>query len=284
MHSTISRRSLSPVVTVDVSRSVYEGLELMSTQNIGSLVVVSQEKPVGILTERDVVFAANWMLGQPDLTVGQVMNKEVVTVDKGISFGEACVIFRDQPVRHLVVVDRQGHPTGLFTQTTLVQALDKKIFPEEMTVEDLMSRRVWQVASKTSARYALSLMARHAISGVLVVGAQGPVGFFSEKHVVRLITSGADLDSCYVGESSLSEACGIDGSAHPVQAINLMKKKSVRRLLVCNAQGETVGVLSKTDLSRNLDCGRVPDGLPELSVRAAASVAASADAGLRPQV
>ena len=279
MHSTISRRTLSPVVTVDVSRSVFEGLELMSTKNIGSLVAVSQEKPVGILTERDVVFAANWMLGQPDLTVGQVMNKEVVTVDKGISFGEACVIFRDQPVRHLVVVDRQGRLAGLFTQTTLVQTLDKKIFPEEMTVDDLMSRRVWQVTSETSARYALSLMARHAISGVLVVDAQGPVGFFSEKNVVRLITGGEDLDSCSVGEASLSGACAIAGSAHPVQAINLMKKRSLRRLLVHNAQGEIVGVLTKTDLSRNLDCGRVPEGLPELC----ATTAASADAGLRLQ-
>lgn len=272
MHSTISRRTLSPVVTVDVSCSVLEGLELMSAKNIGSLVVVSQEKPVGILTERDVVFAANWMLGQPDLTVGQVMNKEVVTVDRGISLGEACVIFRDYPVRHLVVVDRQDRLAGLFTQTTLVQALDKTIYPEEMAVTDLMSRRVWQVAPETSARYALSLMARHAISGVLVVGAQGPLGFFSEKDVVRLITSGQSLDDCCVAEAPLSGAFEIAGSAHPVQAISLMKKKSVRRLLVHNAHGEIAGVLTKTDLSRNLDCCHVPEGLPELSATVVASV------------
>ncbi len=269
MRSTIGRRTLSPVVTVDAESSVLDSLALMSAKKIGSLVVLSGEKPVGLLTERDVVFAANWMLGQPGLTVRQVMNKEVVTAAQGITLVEACEIFRDHPVRHLVIVDRQGRVAGLFTQTTLVQALDRRVLPEELAVVDLMSRKVWQTSPETTARYALSLMARHAVSGILVADKQGPVGFFTEKNVVQLVTSGQDLGMSHLGEVSLSPVVEIADSAHPVQAISLMKKKSVRRLLVRDSLNKIVGVLTKTDLSRNLDCARVPEHLPALSVPAA---------------
>ena len=45
----------SPVYTVDPDRDVGQAISIMRRHNIGSLVVVEDEKPVGIFTERDVV-------------------------------------------------------------------------------------------------------------------------------------------------------------------------------------------------------------------------------------
>ena len=257
MHSTIDRFAQGPLVTVDARSCVRDGIALMSSHNIGFLVVLSKGHPVGILTERDVVFAANWMLGQPDLRVDQVMNKEVVTVDRGTTVKEACEYFRDRGIRHLVVVDRRGGLSGVFTQADLVRALDRQVFAEDIKVAAIMSPRVWQVSPEMSARYALSLMARHAISGVLVVDDLNPLGFFTEKHILRLITGAGDLNEFAVGRELISPAITISDQAHPIRAISLMKKKSVRRLLVLNQQDVVAGVLTRTDLSRGLQCCRL---------------------------
>lgn len=257
MHSTIGRLARGPVATIDAQGSVRDCLELMNSRDVGFLVVLADNQPVGILTERDVVFAANWMLGQPDLQVGQVMNKEVVTAESGTTVKEACELFRDRGIRHLVIVDRRGRLSAVFTQTDLVHALDRQVFAENTKVAELMSRRVLQVSPGTSARYALSLMARHAISGVLVVDELQPLGFFTEKHVLRLIADGRDLNEYTLAQASIAPAVTIAQRDHPLRAIALMKKRSVRRLLVVDQAEAVVGVLTRTDLSRGLQCCRL---------------------------
>lgn len=258
MRSTIGLLASSPVVTVEIDSFVCEGLALMCARNVSSLIVLSEGRPVGILTERDIVFAANWMLGQSDLRVGEVMNKQVMIVNEGMTVVDVWDIFQGNSIRHLVVVDNQERMKGIFTRTGLVQILDKQAFPEINDVSELMSRKVWHVSPETPTRYALSLMARHAISAVLVMDAMRPVGFFTEKDVVRLITSGRDLTTCSVGEASMSPVLTISERATPVQAIALMNREAVRRLLILDQSGAIAGVLTQTDLSHGLDGCSVP--------------------------
>jgi predicted transcriptional regulator len=262
MRSTIGRLASSPVVTVETDSLVREGLALMCAKNVSSLIVLSGTEPVGILTERDVVFAANWMQGQSDLRVGQVMNKQVRTVNRDLTVREVCEIFQACSLRHLVVVDHREQMTGVFTRTDLVQIMDKTVFSDVSDISGLMSPKVWHVVPSTPARYALSLMARHAISGVLVMDAMRPVGFFTEKNILGLITAGRDLADCSIAETTVSPVVETPTSTTPSQAIALMKNRSVRRLLVLDQLGEIAGVLTQTDLSRSLDCCKVKERLP----------------------
>jgi len=57
-HALLSEIMTSRVVTVDISERVEEALRLMVKFDIGSVVVTDKEKPVGIITERDVTRAA----------------------------------------------------------------------------------------------------------------------------------------------------------------------------------------------------------------------------------
>jgi CBS domain-containing protein len=132
--------------------------------------------------------------------------------------------------------------------------MEKSVFAGVSDISALMSKKVWHVEPETTARYALSLMARHAISGVVVVEDGKPVGVFTERNAVRMITSGSDLTHHPVGEAQIAPAVCIDIGATPHQAIALMQNKAVRRLVVLNGQGGIVGILTQTDLSRPLDC------------------------------
>ena len=46
------------VITVDISERVEEALRLMVKFDVGSVIVVDKQRPVGIITERDVTRAA----------------------------------------------------------------------------------------------------------------------------------------------------------------------------------------------------------------------------------
>lgn len=242
-----------PVISVEAETSVIEALKLMSARRISCLVVLLNGEPVGILTERDVVFAANWVIGQPSLRIREVMSKPVLTAPAEFSVAEAYRLFRENGIRHLAVLGEQLELYGIFTQTDLVRAFHETLFTEAHDVSLLMTSQVRHVSPAMTARHALSMMASHAISGVVVVDGQRPVGCFAERDVVRLIASGADIANLLVGTVMTTPVVSISATASPMCAIDLMRDHDVRRLVVLDERGTLTGVLTQTDLSRILE-------------------------------
>jgi len=253
MERTIGELASRPVISVEAETPVIEALKLMSARRISCIVVLLNSEPVGILTERDVVFAANWVIGQPALKMREVMSKPVLTAPAATTIAEAYQLFRENQLRHLIVLGAQMEVDGIFTQTDLVRACRGTIFSDTHEVSLLMSSKVCHVSSQVTARHALSLMASHAISGVVVVEGRCPVGVFTERDVVRLVAAGVDISNLLVGTVMTTVLVTIPASASPTQAIDLMQNHQVRRLLVLDRNGALAGVLTQTDLSRILD-------------------------------
>jgi CBS domain-containing protein len=253
MDRTIGALASRPVICVEADTPVIEALKLMSARRISCIVVLLNGEPVGILTERDVVFAANWVIGQPALRIREVMSKPVLTASSDITVAEAYRLFLENEVRHLVVLGARMELDGIFTQTDLVRALKETVFADTPEVSPLMSRHVWQVTPQITARHALSLMASHAISGVVVAEGPRPVGVFTERDAVRLVADGIDLASLPVSAAMTTTIVTISASASPSRAIELMRDHEVRRLLVVDGEGALTGVLTQTDLSRVFD-------------------------------
>lgn len=253
MDRCIGMLSTRPVISVEADTLIIDALKMMSAHCISCVVVLRNDEPIGILTERDVVFAANWVIGQPSLRVREVMSKPVLTVPADLPLVEAYQLFREHRIRHLVVLNAQMELDGIFTQTDLVRACRGAFFAKTADVSALMTRNVWSVTPQMTARHALSVMARHAISGVVVGEGAQPVGVFTERDVVRLVADGVDLATLMVGAVMTKAVVTIPASASPGRAIDLMREQEVRRLLVVNEAGMLAGVLTQTDLSRVLE-------------------------------
>ncbi len=106
---------LSPV-TVRPSQPLREALGIMREHDVSGLPVVEGERPVGILTARDIRFERN--LDQP---VSALMTKELVTVSPGVSNDEAKQLLHMHRIEKLLVVDG-GKLLGLITIKDILQA------------------------------------------------------------------------------------------------------------------------------------------------------------------
>ena len=253
MKQTIGKFASHPVVAVDVEATVHEALQLMSDRCISCIIVLSHNEAIGILTERDVVFAANWLLGQPDLLIKEVMNKPVMTASEDMTVAQAHQVFCQHGIRHLVVLDARLDMVAIFTQTDLVRSLREKAFDGVNDISSLMSSQVLQVAPDVPARYALSLMASRSVSCVVVMENGKPVGIFTERDVVRHIAKGVDLADVSVGSVMSSSIVSTPMMTAPYETVGVMLKKSIRRLLVVDESGEMTGILTQTDIGRVLD-------------------------------
>jgi CBS domain-containing protein len=253
MKQTIGQYSTYPVVAVEAEATVQEALQLMSEKRISCIVVLSCGEPIGILTERDVVFAANWLLGQKDILIKEVMNKPVMTASEDMTVSQAYQVFCQHEIRHLIVLDARLEMAGIFSQTDLLRSLREQAFDGINDVSLLMSPQVLHVTPDISARYALSLMARRSVSCIVVMEDNQPVGIFTERDVVRCIAEGVDMSETPVGAVMSPSVISTPSTTAPHDTIGLMLKKSIRRLLVVDECGEMTGILTQTDIGRVLD-------------------------------
>lgn len=103
-------------VTVKPDQSLREALAVMNDHDISGVPVVEGDKPVGILTARDIRFEKN--LDQP---VRALMTSDLVTVTPGVSNDRAKELLHKHRIEKLLVVDG-GKLVGLITIKDLLQA------------------------------------------------------------------------------------------------------------------------------------------------------------------
>ncbi len=111
----------SPVITVDEGASVREVAHLMDRHRVGCIIVTGKdEKPLGIVTERDLVtrvLAKNVQLGK--LTVKKVMTFPLITVDPDETLSEAARRMSQLNIRRLGVIYK-GNLIGIISSKDIL--------------------------------------------------------------------------------------------------------------------------------------------------------------------
>jgi len=110
------------VVTVEAEATVREAVELMNKNEIGCLVVVDEEeKPVGIITERDLLKRVLATRKDPVRSkVKDIMSKPLVTGTPHMDIEAAVRLMFKHKIKKLPILEN-GQLVGLVTLTDLVR-------------------------------------------------------------------------------------------------------------------------------------------------------------------
>jgi CBS domain-containing protein len=108
------------VKVVRPDTSVKEVVATMNKFNIGSMVVVQGDRPVGIITERDILRRlVEPCLAPETLTARQIMTSPVLTISETASIDEAAKLMARKKVKKLPVINN-GKLIGMITYTDIV--------------------------------------------------------------------------------------------------------------------------------------------------------------------
>lgn len=127
-------RKGTEVVTTDPQATVLAAITTMAERNIGSLVVVEEDKPVGIFTERHYAREV-FLKGKrsPKTPIRDVMSRRVVCVSPRASVDECMAVMTEKRIRHLPVVE-DGTLVGIVSIGDLVKS---RIAGQEFIIEQL---------------------------------------------------------------------------------------------------------------------------------------------------
>lgn len=112
------------VVSTSPDASVPELAQLMRDENVGSVVIRSDESPVGIATDRDLTTRVLAEEIDPiDQTAEDVMSGDLCTVGPDAGFYEAAEVMSDNGIRRLPVCTEDDELLGIITADDLTELL-----------------------------------------------------------------------------------------------------------------------------------------------------------------
>ena len=126
---TVSSVMVKNVKTVKENQTVKQAAKIMSENDIGSIVIVrntDSTKPVGIITERDIVRIVG---AEQALTLQmpahEIMSKPIITIDAMSSIKDALQTMELNNIRRLPVLDKNNNMIGIVTDKDIFRALMK---------------------------------------------------------------------------------------------------------------------------------------------------------------
>lgn len=117
-------------------------------------------------------------------------------------------------------------------------------------VADVMTRRVVYLPEGTMLDEAAQAMRDQGIGDVVVTHGPTMMGLVTDRDiVVRAIAENLPPKTTTLGSISSHELLMIEQSATVDEAVHAMRERSVRRLLVCDADRKVVGIISLSDIA-----------------------------------
>lgn len=197
-------------ITVNKEQNLHEVEELMDRYSVSGLLVVEDNKLIGIITSRDLRFVLD-----KSAKVAEVMTANPITETGVPTQDSAQAKFNQHKIEKLPLVDKQGNLTGL------------------VTVKDIEKHRHFPHAATDK-------------SGRLIVGAAvSPMDF--DKRIPLLQESRADfvvLDTAHGDSKNVIEAVRKIKQKYNILVIggNTATKEGTRRLIEAGADAVKVGV------------------------------------------
>jgi CBS domain-containing protein len=127
------------IASIGPEESVFDAMQLMAANNIGALLVMRDNKLVGILTERDFS-RKSYLLDKPvkDTLVKEIMTRQVAYVGLNDTNEDCMALITEMRVRHLPVVD-EGKVIGILSIGDLV----KDVISEHQFVIKQLERYIY---------------------------------------------------------------------------------------------------------------------------------------------
>lgn len=241
------------VISVQTGSATAEAIAKMKEKKISCVLVVDGKRLVGIFTERNIVKAADEGINFKSLPIERLMSRPVMTVRDHVDLYEAYDIMTTNGIRHLVVVNSNEEIIGIVTQTDMIRHLGLEYFIEFKKASSVMTRTVVTEQKGCSVWNSLKKMAENNISCIIIVEDKRPIGILTERDMTRLLFEKKDVRFRMVEDVMTAPVITISLETPLFDAVALMRKRKVRRLAVIDGNGETVGLITQSDIVRGLE-------------------------------
>ncbi|MFQ5941426.1 MAG: CBS domain-containing protein [Nitrososphaerales archaeon] len=265
-------------IALEPVKTLYDVRNAMLRYKISRIVIAKNNKPLGIITEKDIARILYGSVGNrrlDEIRVDEVMSANLVMVHEEDSLNRAAKLMLEKEISSVIVMDGKSRLEGIITKSDLLSAY-AKYYAGKNSVEDYMTKWVFTVAPDETTHMVLSIMANNKISRVVVVRDKKPVGMitgrdllpmsalFGEEtyqtireafasHKLEQVIIPSGISAVFLARDVMRyDPITVTKEADLVDAAKTMTSNRISGLPVVNSSNELVGIVTKTDIVRAL--------------------------------
>lgn len=235
------------VLTISEEKSILDAIEMMYSHNHRDIIVVSpHHKKYGLLSATDLIKMKKMGLDFHQ-QISTILYPTVQTIHEKSSVLDALTMLnhRNYP---MCVVDEEDTLVGFVSYYDIISSLDPSMMLEKRYVGELLvGAELKKASQEMSLCDVIGLMDDSMYDCVVLEDAQKGVGIITTKDVLRLFNEQSDLDkpaSTFMSTPLLT----ITFSTTIKDALDFIKDKNFKRLIITNDNGETIGQITQEEL------------------------------------
>jgi len=260
-------------ITLELNKTLYDVRNAMLRYNISRVVIAKNDKPLGIITEKDI---ARFLYRAPanrridEIRAEEVMSRNLITVDEQNELNICAQLMLDNGISSLPVIDGKGDLKGIITKSDLVGAYAKN-YAGRNKVDDYMTRHVFTVAPDETTHMVLAIMANNNVSRVVVIRGKKPIGIitgrdllpmsalfgpdtqqiineiFTSRKASLIIPSG--ISAVFLARDIMKhDPITIAKDSDLADAAQIMVRNRISGVPVIDSNGDLTGIVTKTDV------------------------------------
>ena len=245
---------------VPLATSLGQVITILARDNLTGLLVVEQERLVGLVTERDVL---RLLVARMDLEtpIAEGMTRDVTVLQAhNLKHGFGAIdILRRRQIHHLPVVDSQGRPVNLITVRDLQRHLVPPHLLKLQRVRSCVKPRLVLV-SETDTIMAMAQQLDELQMGCALVLEEEhgkwsgrPIGMVLRQDVIQAVAQGIHLEQVTVKSIMRDSLFFLKPSDSLWLAYQELRQRQLSCLVVIDDDETLLGVISQSDLIYSLD-------------------------------
>jgi CBS domain-containing protein len=270
-------------ITLEPNQTLYDSRNSLLRYNISRIVVAKDNKPLGLVTEKDI---ARFLYREVpnrrlyEIRLDEIMSKNLVVAREEDDLKTCAKLMLVNKISSIIVVDNnKGDLKGIFTKSDLVDAY-ARLYPRKSLVDEYMTKKVITVAPDENLHMILLLMADKELSRIVVTRNRKPVGIITghdllplsvlfgtgragrywttqEELVSRRRNIPSGIKSVLLAEDIMKyDPITIARNSDLAQGAQMMTRNRISGLPVVwensNDAGNLVGIITKTDIIKAL--------------------------------
>ena len=252
LSNKVSEIMTTELISAPASSTVHEVIQQMVARDVGRIIIIREDVPVGIFTERHVLkHVANNKLDLEQTPVEKVMTSPFRAVDKDTHIVEALGEMIKGKIRHLQVLGVRDNIVGIVSMRRILEIaveLDHDL-GETKTIGSLISQAPLSMDESVSVWDAVELMNGKEVGAIVVTSALKAIGIFTERDVLnRIVAKKLDGRETLLKEVMTSPLITMPFTAPVGQVLDQMYHRDIRNMPIIGEWDQLAGIVSMPDV------------------------------------
>lgn len=255
-------------LSVSANTLVMEAIGLMSQARVSYILIVDQDKLLGIFTERDVVKLTAAAKDLSNIPISEVMTKNIISLklSPADNIYSVLELLRSSRIRHLPIINNTEKILGVITPESIRQVLKPTDLLQMGRIEQIMitsvitaplNASIWEIAQQMTNNRKSCIVICTELTKKTGENPEKkylkPVGIITERDLVKLTANQNNIREIVAEQVMVFPLVSIQENDTLWTAHQIMEKHKIRRLVVVDQQGYLVGLVTQSNLIHALD-------------------------------